>query len=233
MVFSRGLQGTTRMDKLNALVDRHLQLISMEHDYDVQETQKLFSNSALSDKTLESRGVCLLSLSIANMRTGIGGKVYLELTQQQDQLKSHKFRVGDVVQLCSNSNSTKKDTKDDTWQGIVAKLTDSCITVSLRNGTTATDDSDFPSQTFSKYRLNRMASDIQYERMRKTLTTLKDTPDPSSKLSPLSRILCDIDLPILNADTLAYSDLKFHNDSLNDPQKTAIKHCLASTDISL
>lgn len=59
---------------MNAFIDSQLDLVANERKLEVEETARLLS--ACSPAQLQKRGVALVGLRIASMRTGLGGKRY-------------------------------------------------------------------------------------------------------------------------------------------------------------
>lgn len=60
------------MSGMEAFVDSQIELVAKERKLEVEDTARLLS--ACSPAQLQKRGVALVALRVASMRTGMGGK---------------------------------------------------------------------------------------------------------------------------------------------------------------
>jgi DNA polymerase alpha-associated DNA helicase A len=74
----------------------------------------------------------------------------------------------------------------------------------------------------------KLANEVTFKRMRETMERLRDTP--INELSYLANILLGRMKPSAIQESI---DLKFIDETLNDPQKDAVRFSLSSPEIAL
>ncbi|KAG2173383.1 hypothetical protein INT44_008735 [Umbelopsis vinacea] len=207
---------------MNAFIDSQLDLVANERKLEVEETTRLLS--ACSPAQLQKRGVALVGLRIASMRTGLGGKSLLDLELAQHltdspRLPSHKIRTGDIVGL--QEYKKDKPTSQTQLSGVVSRVTDTTVTVALQGR----EDDELPQALQDRCQIVKLANNITYERMTHALNDLKR----DSSNTPLQRVLFGLQAP----DVEEMKEVKFFDDTLNDSQREAVRFALASKEIAL
>ncbi|CEG77560.1 hypothetical protein RMATCC62417_12286 [Rhizopus microsporus] len=201
-------------------------LIETERKVDVEETIKLLSSYAPIQ--LQRRGIALVGLKITGMRTGLGGKSLIDLELANPNilppiLPAHKITTGDIVGL----DVYKKDKPSknvDKWSGVVARVTESRITVALSQEI----EDELPAELQERCQIVKLANSITYERMLKGLEALQQRCDEGG--SGLINVLLgqsDISTP------QRMSDIQFFDETLNGSQKEAVRFALGSNEIAL
>ncbi|CEG64601.1 hypothetical protein RMATCC62417_01544 [Rhizopus microsporus] len=202
------------------------ELIEIERKVDVEETIKLLSSYAPIQ--LQRRGIALVGLKITGMRTGLGGKSLIDLELANPNilppiLPAHKITTGDIVGL----DVYKKDKPSknvDKWSGVVARVTESRITVALSQEI----EDELPAELQERCQIVKLANSITYERMLKGLEALQQRCDEGG--SGLINVLLgqsDISTP------QKMSNIQFFDETLNDSQKEAVRFALGSNEIAL
>ena len=148
------------------LAETHSRLLDQERQAEIDETARLQQN--VSPQELERLGVCLLRLEIANVRTGLGGRAFVELRARGGgELARGRITVGDIVNMRSQRADVPRKSGADVGRplsGIVSRRTPGDITVVLED-----HPDDFPAEPL---RLDRVANDITYRRLREALEQL-------------------------------------------------------------
>ncbi|CEI88707.1 hypothetical protein RMCBS344292_03086 [Rhizopus microsporus] len=162
------------------------------------------------------------------MRTGLGGKSLIDLELANPNilppiLPAHKITTGDIVGL----DVYKKDKPSknvDKWSGVVARVTESRITVALSQEI----EDELPAELQERCQIVKLANSITYERMLKGLEALQQRCDEGG--SGLINVLLgqsDISAP------QKMSNIQFFDETLNDSQKEAVRFALGSNEIAL
>lgn len=152
-------------------------------------------------------------------------------------LGAHTFRPGDVCVLAAHDAKTNEPR--DTWQGVVARVNDTHITVTLDER--AQDASDTDAALPALVRVVKLAQEATYDRLASTLASLARlvgvAPPPSSdvptELAPapeLVQVLLGLAPPRWARDAPAWSPL---SDRLNDSQRDAISLALRAEHYAL
>ncbi|CEI92091.1 hypothetical protein RMCBS344292_06364 [Rhizopus microsporus] len=162
------------------------------------------------------------------MRTGLGGKSLIDLELANPNilppiLPAHKITTGDIVGL----DVYKKDKPSknvDKWSGVVARVTESRITVALSQEI----EDELPAELQERCQIVKLANSITYERMLKGLEALQQRCDEGgSRLINVLLGQSDISTP------QKMSDIQFFDETLNDFQKEAVRFALGSNEIAL
>ncbi|CAO3677560.1 unnamed protein product [Rhizopus microsporus] len=162
------------------------------------------------------------------MRTGLGGKSLIDLELANPNilppiLPAHKITTGDIVGL----DVYKKDKPSknvDKWSGVVARVTESRITVALSQEI----EDELPAELQERCQIVKLANSITYERMLKGLEALQQRCDEGgSRLINVLLGQSDISTP------QKMSDIQFFDETLNDSQKEAVRFALGSNEIAL
>jgi hypothetical protein len=170
----------------------------------------------------------------------------------QEALPTNRFRTGDVVRLIphvargrggGNSKSQEQQSsqdKDDStlmeWRAIVHRIDEYKITLVLggkqkhsSNSQDTDEDADLdPSQPgvpsdVLRYRVDRMADDVSYERMLQALSRVKAL---GSSAPSVIRVLLQEQKP--SFEVIPEKQVQYYNSGLNAPQREAICFALGA-----
>ncbi|EDO15818.1 hypothetical protein Kpol_1057p6 [Vanderwaltozyma polyspora DSM 70294] len=225
------------------LADKFLSSIAHERDQDIEATSQLLKLLPLPK--LVKAGQAINNLYLENIRTGLAGKIYLELGPYQavdDEISKGSIKVGDVVAVKPSATSkgkSKAKTKSSKAEengdsdrgaddleitGVVFKITDKQCSITIDE---AQEQDAMKLYSYSKLYLLKTVNTITYKRMESTMRKLKEFEG-----LPDNRII----EYLLNARQFIRQEpsnkITFHNDQLNESQKDAIKFALAN-DISI
>jgi hypothetical protein len=112
-------------------------LLEMEFSCERSESEQLRQTAGTAE--LQRRGVCLTRLCVAGVRTGLKGRLLIDLeraaaaTAAGDDgalLPAHRFRTGDIA-LVSPTSKGESAAASETVQGVVASVTDTSVTVAF------------------------------------------------------------------------------------------------------
>ncbi|KAJ2958002.1 hypothetical protein NQZ79_g6351 [Umbelopsis isabellina] len=208
---------------MESFIDSQIELVAKERKLEVEDTARLLS--ACSPAQLQKRGVALVALRVASMRTGMGGKSLLELELAQPltdppRLPSHKIRTGDIVGL--QEYKKDKPLSQTLLSGVVSKVTDTSVTVALSQDR---DNDEIPQELQDRCQIVKLANNVTYERMNFALNDLKK--DAAS--SPLQQVLFGLQSP----DIEQTEPVNFFDETLNQSQREAVQFALDSKHIAL
>jgi ATP-dependent RNA/DNA helicase IGHMBP2 len=149
---------------IDRFVENALRLVELERRAEVEETARL--QRALSPAELERRGVSLLGLKIADELAGLGGRVLLVLERAGGgELPAHRFQPGDIVALRTASASPASSSGLDAPTGVAYRVGTRSLTVAL---------DELPEERLDPpLRIDRVANDITYRRLREALERLR------------------------------------------------------------
>ncbi|XP_036619740.1 DNA-binding protein SMUBP-2 [Trichosurus vulpecula] len=209
------------MAAVEKFVSRQLELLEQEREAEVQE--KRAWQEALAPQELQRRGVCLLKLRVAGVRTGLYGRLLVVLEPGRRDpaaaLPSHSLGPGDIVGLYpGTADATLLAT------GILTQVTPRAVTVALEEA----QEAALASGPDGLYRLLRLANDVTYQRLKKALIALNQySSGPASSL--IDVLLCSSE-PSSPAPT---QPLTFCNGSLDASQKEAVGFALAQKELAI
>ncbi|KAI9121393.1 hypothetical protein K1719_008426 [Acacia pycnantha] len=192
-------------------------LIDLEKETEISSS--ITSGASRSLDTAQKRGSTILNLKCVDVQTGLMGKSLIEFQSTKgDVLPAHKFSTHDVVVL----RLSKADLGSPALgQGVVYRLKDSSITVAF---------DDIPEDGLnSPLRLEKVANEVTYRRMKDTLVQLSKGvhKGPAADL-----------IPVLFGErppTVSKKDVSFtpFNTNLDHSQKDAISKALSSKNVFL
>lgn len=226
-------------DLLSRFVERQNALLNKEQAEEEREYSILWKQANASE--LQKRGVVLLHLKISGIRTGLGGHSLVEFElgastgSDNGALPSHQFRPGDLVEIDAMAKESRADelTK---YSGSVYRVRETSITiVSRKVAGTESPFEELESSGIMFWRLNKMASEISYKRMRKgidcfikpelsSFTKLNGGGDPN-----LLMVLMGTSSPRFRE----IPAISFFDDSLNDSQKEAVYRSVAAEQLAI
>ncbi|KAL3841236.1 hypothetical protein ACJIZ3_025827 [Penstemon smallii] len=202
---------------LEQFVSTMAPLIDMEKEAEISLSTS--SGATRSLDTAQKKGSSILNLKCVDAQTGLMGKTLLEFQSNKgDVLPPHRFGNHDVVVMKPNKADLGSPALG---QGVVYRIKDSSITVAF---------DDIPEDGLnSPLRLEKLANEVTYRRMKDTLIQLSKgvQKGPASDL-----------VPVLFGErppTVLKKDIKFtpFNSSLDHSQKDAIAKALSSKDLFL
>lgn len=215
-----------------------LQLVEKEKKIEVEETTQLIQT--LKPDALQKRGLAILDLVVGKIRTGLGGKCYIDFENNSKsyptiQLYAHKFHIGDIVQIKEfhaqkgKTKQKKINSQENIFQALVLKVKDTKITLSLDK-----NDENLPNSS-KKYWVVKLANNYIYKRMFDTITKLKNMND--IEMTPLMKVLLGYSKisPLWRKDEedSPISNFSLFDNTLNNGQKNAVEFALASKEIAI
>lgn len=197
------------------LPDRLLTGISHERDQDVTQTEKLLHNLSLAK--LVKAGFAINNLTLENIRVGLGGKLYMELGPDgaiDKEIMKGDVKVGDIITI-----SPVKAKEPSQCSGVVCKVSSQQLLVSIEESMEEAAAKLYSSRLY----VLKTTNTITYQRMESSLRKLKEID--SLKNNSIVQYLLENKSFISKAPA---EDVKFHNQSLNNPQREAIKFALTN-----
>ncbi|XP_003468365.3 DNA-binding protein SMUBP-2 [Cavia porcellus] len=206
---------------VETFVAKHLYLLELERDAEVEERRSWQENISL--KELQSRGVCLLKLQVSSQRTGLYGRLLVTFEPRRcgpvAVLPSNSFTSGDIVGLYDTANEGRQ-----LATGILTRITQKSVSVAF-------DESHDFQLTLDRenfYRLLKLANDVTYKRLKKALVTLKKYH--SGPASSLIEVLFGGSDP---SPAQEIPPLKFYNTALDASQKEAVSFALSQKELAI
>lgn len=203
------------------LVDQFLTSISHERDQDVNQTEKLLHSLPLTK--LIKAGYAISNLHLENLRTGLGGKIYLELGPDSaidQEITRGDVKVGDIVVISPIKSKSKDEFR---CSGVVFKMTSQQLVVSIEDSM----EEEAVKLYSSRLYVLKTTNTITYQRMESSMRKLKEIQ--SLKGNPIVQYLVE-DKPF--HASAPDTTVKIHNECLNEPQRQAIKFAI-SNEISI
>ncbi|KAI3471579.1 hypothetical protein Pfo_028229 [Paulownia fortunei] len=160
---------------LEQFVSTMAPLIDMEKEAEI--SLSMSSGATRSLDSAQKKGSTILNLKCVDAQTGLMGKSLLEFQSNKgDVLPPHKFGTHDVVVLKPNKSDLGSPPLG---QGVVYRIKDSSITVAF---------DDIPEEGLnSPLRLEKVANEVTYRRMKETLIQLSKgvLKGPAADLVPV------------------------------------------------
>uniref|UniRef100_A0A3Q7FLE1 DNA helicase n=1 Tax=Solanum lycopersicum TaxID=4081 RepID=A0A3Q7FLE1_SOLLC len=202
---------------LEQFVSTMAPLIDLEKDAEISVSMNSAETRSLD--SAQKKGSTILNLKCVDIQTGLMGKMLLEFQSNKgDILPPHKFGTHDVVVL--------KPKKADLGcpalgQGVVHRLKDSSITIAF---------DDVPEECLNNpLRLEKLANEVTYRRMKDTLIQLSKGV-LKGPASDLVRVLFGERPPTMSKKDVSFTP---SNRNLDHSQKDAISKALSSKDVFL
>ncbi|KAE9454850.1 hypothetical protein C3L33_13239, partial [Rhododendron williamsianum] len=155
-------------------------LIDMEKEAEISAS--MASGATRNLDTAQKKGSTILNLKCVDAQTGLMGKTLLEFQSNKgDVLPAHKFGTHDVVVLKPNKADLGSPPLG---QGVVYRLKDTSITIAF---------DDIPEDGLnSPLRLEKLANEVTYRRMKDTLIQLSKgvLKGPAADLVPVLHVCC-------------------------------------------
>ncbi|XP_058208607.1 uncharacterized protein LOC131321719 isoform X2 [Rhododendron vialii] len=198
-------------------------LIDMEKEAEISAS--MTSGATRNLDTAQKKGSTILNLKCVDAQTGLMGKTLLEFQSNKgDVLPAHKFGTHDVVVLKPNKADLGSPPLG---QGVVYRLKDTSITIAF---------DDIPEDGLnSPLRLEKLANEVTYRRMKDTLIQLSKgvLKGPAADLVP---VLFGERLPTMSKKDVSFSPFNpnlDHSQFLFSFKKDAISKALSSKNIFL
>lgn len=210
------------------LAEKFLRCVCHERDQDVESTSKLLN--ALSLPKLVDAGYAISNLNLENVRTGLGGKLYMELGPDRainEEISRGDIKSGDIVLIRPKTSSSRKSKQNDEQEngeyqcnGVVFKITDKLLVIAIDE---SQEDAATRLFAFDRLYVLKTTNTITYQRMESSMRKLAEFDSvPNNKI--IQYLLTD--RPFLSQKPS--DDITFHNQCLNNPQQNAIKFALAN-----
>jgi superfamily I DNA and/or RNA helicase len=203
---------------LEQFVSTMAPLLDMEKEAEISASMDTSATRNL--ETAQKKGSTILHLKCVDAQTGLMGKTLLELQSNKgDVLPAHRFGTHDVVVLKPNKADLGSPPLG---QGVVYRLKDSSIIVAF---------DDVPEEGLnSTLRLEKMANEVTYRRMKDTLVQLSKgvRRGPAADLVP---VLFGEKPPSVVSKRI--DSFTLFNSNLDHSQKDAISKALSSKDVFL
>ncbi|CAL9248836.1 unnamed protein product [Arabidopsis halleri] len=203
---------------LEAFVSTMAPLIDMEKEAEI--SMSLSTGASRNIETAQKKGTTILNLKCVDVQTGLMGKSLIEFQSNKgDVLPAHKFGNHDVVVLKLNKSDLGSSPLA---QGVVYRLKDSSITVVF---------DEIPEEGLNtSLRLEKLANEVTYRRMKDTLIQLSKgvLRGPAADLVP---VLFGERQPSVSKK--AVKSFTPFNKNLDQSQKDAITKALSSKDVFL
>ncbi|CAR21824.1 Helicase ATP-binding domain-containing protein [Lachancea thermotolerans] len=195
--------------------ERFLECIAHEQSQDTELTARLLETLPLSQ--LVSKGLAINHLTLQNVRSGLAGRLYVELgpdTAIDQEIIRGDVRNGDLVVI--RPSGAKKDAFS--CEGVVTKCSEKCITVAVDE---AQEKDALNLYSSLRLYLLKTTNTITYKRMQSTLRKLCEFDGvPQNEV-----IQYLLDAPVFTSQTQPLK-VDFFNPDLNTSQKKAIEFSL-------
>ncbi|KAL4440242.1 hypothetical protein ABPG75_003243 [Micractinium tetrahymenae] len=195
-------------------------LLEMEREAEVAQAEEALS--AGSPESAAAKGRALLNLRLADAEGGLLGRTLLTLVNNKgggsEPLPPHKFSPHDIVRL----RPSKGDGSGPPLaEGVVYRVRDSAMTVAV---------DDVPDEGLDvPLRLEKMANEVTYQRLRAALTCLGGEGQ-RGLAAPLVDVLFGRRSPRFDSAPPAWQPL---NSGLDESQQRAVTLALAAQDVAL
>ncbi|KAG0210152.1 hypothetical protein BGX33_005109 [Mortierella sp. NVP41] len=218
-------------------------LVQYERDFEVVEIQRIFE--ACTPAQLAKKGLAVLGLTVAGMKTGAGGKSLVDLelsnaTSTSPTLPPHRLRVGDIVALEEHGTGSKAKPMKATWKpkldGVIFRITETTIVVAIKSRKEGENEEEIPKEVQERCRLIKLANNVTYERMLSQMKFLKGSLSQVTQNSlplALTNVLFGQQNPTFDEKWADLSSVKFLDPTLNPSQQEAVRFALAAEQVAL
>ncbi|KAL9108502.1 MAG: hypothetical protein Q9227_006717 [Pyrenula ochraceoflavens] len=227
-----------------------LHLLSLEQRAEISQTSSLLSLS--SPRLLARAGLAILNLHVASQRTGLGGKLVVELGVDSafggEELPEHGVRTGDVVRVGEQQSGSGGGEKGHGKgkgkgkgkeggggvEGVVTRVGERAVWVALGGG--RQDNSgdgeavDELSRSGARLWVVKLANEVTYKRMNWTMKRMAEMGE--GEMGPVARACFGIE-GLGSPPTEGAEKVTFHDDTLNESQREAIRFALGAPTIAL
>ncbi|CAK9043567.1 unnamed protein product [Durusdinium trenchii] len=207
-------------------------VLVLEKEAEDEETTELLKTCSQAE--LQSRGIAVLKLRVAEQSTALYGRACITLERISGDLPAHKISHGDIVGFF-DQNSRPLANAHPLASAVVTRIKSSTIQVAF--------DGDVPIEVLDGRPLNiaLVSSDVTLKRYREALDLLKS----GSRTSPASRLV-DVCFgeahprfyekkteDCARADAIDCTFLSESSQKLNEPQQSAVIKSLCAGDVAI
>ncbi|SMN17697.1 similar to Saccharomyces cerevisiae YKL017C HCS1 Hexameric DNA polymerase alpha-associated DNA helicase A involved in lagging strand DNA synthesis [Maudiozyma saulgeensis] len=201
------------------LADRFLSCIDHEREQDVELTSQLLKKLPIT-KLVEA-GYAVNKLTLENVRTGLAGKVYIELASEDGgSIDRGGVKVGDIVTVEQPKHLASKD-HHKSCSGVVYRISSKQVTVTIDE---QQEEDVTTLYNYPRLCLVKTTNTITYKRMESTMRKLAEI-DNLSNAPRLVQLLTDDTIKLMPTTTSGQL-VKFNNGMLNESQQHAVQFAL-------
>ncbi|KAI1007822.1 DNA polymerase alpha-associated DNA helicase A [Podosphaera aphanis] len=229
---------TTAVD-IPCFATTQVHLLNHELAVSIHETSTQLSNSP---SALQRAGLAIINLIPISQRTGLGGKLIVELapdtaTNSEGELPAHGLRVGDIVALAEQPTGASRktelrDLESQGMRGVVVRTSKTRVAVALedKDGATTAEQEAKDKLLLSQRKvwILKLADEVTHKRMTRVMDQMCRMGE--GDYSRLMRVLFGLDSLASVQDV---GELEWVNENLNTSQKEAVKFALGSPDVAL
>lgn len=201
------------------LSTKFLECIAHEREQDEVQTSQLLKSLPL--QRLVQAGYAVSNLQLENIRTGLAGKLYLELGPDAttESIDRDGVRNGDIVSVQPPKSLGKSGAP--ACKGVVWKVAAKTVTVAVDE---AEEEDAEALQAFPRLCVVKTSNTVVYKRLESTMRKLGEAQDGSA--SRLVRLLLGEE-PIVPQKPLG-NKVKWFNESLKESQRRAVQFSLGN-----
>lgn len=222
------------MSLQNELVLDFKAALQLEQQADSELTLEYLSS--YSPKKLAKLGLAVVNLVVHGIRTGLGGKLLMELTLdpsvrgENTEFSTGSLRVGDIVRIDTMKNSTEpqKDTSD-AVDAVITKISSSSIVAAVEDDDNELGLYNNTANDSTKIWIVKLTNSITYKRMNSALGKLSELND--AKKNVIHRVLLGEIEPQISP--IPKTETVFFDSQLNTSQQNAISFALDSSPITI
>uniref|UniRef100_A0A224YIC1 DNA helicase n=1 Tax=Rhipicephalus zambeziensis TaxID=60191 RepID=A0A224YIC1_9ACAR len=207
---------------LDGFVEKHLALLELERQEEVEQNAKLQEKYSL--KELQSKGLCITKLVLDCAHTGLYGRSVCKFRSCHHgaPLPSHGFSNGDIVGVVVASDAAREVI----CSGVVSSVASANITLAFDEGRDTLDADD--GRIFN---LLKLANDVTYRRLKRTLEKLRKTRE--IRYSNLIEILFGTVSPTEAPISTSQKPIEFSNKALDESQQEAVAFSLRQKELAI
>ena len=208
------------------------EVLTLEKEAEDEETTELLKTCSQAE--LQSRGLAILKLKVAEQSTALYGRACVTLERASGDFPAHKVTHGDIVGFF-DQNTRPLVKAVPLASAVVTRIKSSSIQLAF--------DGDVPIEILDGRLLNiaQISSDVTLKRYREALDLLKG----GCRTSPASHLVdvCFGDAKprfyekktqdTLRADAMDCTFLSESSQRLNEPQQTAVEKSLCAADVAI
>ncbi|EDK36972.2 hypothetical protein PGUG_01070 [Meyerozyma guilliermondii ATCC 6260] len=222
------------MSLQNELVSDFKAALQLEQQADSELTSEYLSS--YSPKKLAKLGLAVVNLVVHGIRTGLGGKLLMELTLdpsvrgENTEFSTGSLRVGDIVRIDTMKNSTEpqKDTSD-AVDAVITKISSNSIVAAVEDDDNELGLYNNTANESTKIWIVKLTNSITYKRMNSALGKLSELND--AKKNVIHRVLLGEIEPHISPTPKTQT--VFFDSQLNTSQQNAISFALNSSPITI
>lgn len=192
--------------------------------------------SSYSPKKLAKLGLAVVNLVVHGIRTGLGGKLLMELTLdpsvkgENTEFATGSLRVGDIVRVDTMKNSTEpQEDTSDAVDAVITKILSSSIVAAVDDDDKELGLYNNTANDSTKIWIVKLTNSITYKRMNSAMGKLSELND--AKKNVIHRVLLDEIEPHISHTPK--TETTFFDSQLNASQQNAISFALDSSPITI